>query len=165
MAAMRWLSLSAFSLTLLQPIAPAKSSAQALPIESPAPTQIASLPPEPSSQTAELSPSEQKLESPEMPNSGVTGPEPAQMQFTMAAMNLWTPQDAIAAASAESVGIKPSPPSTAEKGDCRWAPAGASIWADGTNIWGCKIKPLSRYGLPIRDALHHLWPLGHKSGD
>jgi len=65
--------------------------------------------------------------------------------------SLWTARDAISLPAPGSIDL--TVPSAAPVApECRW-PSTIS------NAWGCSLKPLTRYDLPVRRVLHHLWPL------
>lgn len=70
---------------------------------------------------------------------------------------LWTAQDTISAPPAHPFTMQPSSSLAPVAPEC-WRPASIS------NAWDCSVKPITRYDLPLRHALRHLWPLrGNKN--
>lgn len=65
---------------------------------------------------------------------------------------LWTAQDTISAPPVHPFTMQP-PSSLAPVAPECWRPASIS------NAWDCSVKPITRYDLPLRHALRHLWPL------
>lgn|GEM_PF-5704717 len=76
---------------------------------------------------------------------------PAQAHWAITPASLWTARDAISLPAPGSIDLT-APSAAPVAPECRW-PSTIS------NAWGCSLKPLTRYDLPMRRVLHHLWPL------
>jgi hypothetical protein len=77
---------------------------------------------------------------------------PPPIQFAMTTGALWNSRDAIVGIDASEMGLRSLEPAATDKSECRWS-------LEGTNFWACRIKPLTKYSVPIRDTLHRIWPL------
>jgi hypothetical protein len=151
----RWLPFIALGFTTLQlAILPAAQS-QTNPYDSQSPAIRPSVWTTPKPTTDLKGSSAAREEFPTAPSTQATL---RQVQFAMAADNLWTPEGAITGTGTDLISPAASSVSSADKTDCRWS-------FDGANVWQCKIKPLRKYGPPLRDTLLHLWPLHGKGGN